>query len=178
MARLYYKDTDGVIKPVPLYDAGALSVNTLYSVDRSSVHPAGTAFDVPAYNIGSGELQVYFNGVLCIKDEQYTEDTSTTIKFTFDIPMDAEICAVSTTSSDGSVVITTQTSDSRDGVLVAGTPFAVPKHTVGSDLIKVFLDGLLCQQDVHFLEMSSSSISFTSDIPADMQITVTVMTIS
>ena len=178
MARLYFKDNDGVIKPVPLYDAGALSVNTLYSADRSSVHPAGTAFDVPAYTIGSGELQVYFNGVLCVKDEQYTEDTPTTIKFSFDIPMDAEICAVSTTSADGSVNITTQTSESRSGVLTAGTPYAVPAHAIGSDLIKVWLDGLLCLEGEHFNEVSSSAITFTSDIPADMQITVTVTTIS
>lgn len=176
--RLYFKDTDGVVKPVPLSDSGALSVNTLYSVDRSSVHPAGVAFDVPAYTMGSGELQVFFNGILCIAGEQYVEDTATTIKFNFDLPQDAEVCAISTSSADGSVVIQTVTSQSRDSVLTAGTPFAVPNHAVGSDLIKVYLDGLLCLETEHYQEVSSSAIVFTSDIPKDMQITVTVTTVS
>ena len=177
-AALYYKDTDGTYKPIPLVDAGSLNVNTLTSVDRASVHPAGTAFDVPQYQMGTGELQVFFNGILCVKGEQYTEDTDTTIKFTFDLPTDAEVCAVSTSSSDGSVAIQTVTSESRDSVLTAGTPFAVPQHVVASDLIKVYLNGLLCLQGEHFIEQSATAIAFTSDIPADMPITVTVTTVS
>ena len=177
-AALYYKDTDGTYKPIPLVDTGALNVNTLTSVDRASVHPAGTAFDVPQYQPGTGELQVFFNGILCVKGEQYTEDTETTIKFTFDLPKDAEVCAVSTSSSDGSVAIQTVTSQSRDSVLVAGAPFAVPQHVVASDLIKVYLNGLLCLEGEHFIEQSATAIAFTSDIPADMPITVTVTTVS
>lgn len=177
-AALYYKDTDGIYKPIPLVDTGALNVNTLTSVDRASVHPAGTAFDVPQYQPGTGELQVFFNGILCVKGEQYTEDTETSIKFTFDLPKDAEVCAVSTSSSDGSVAIQTVTSQSRDSVLVAGAPFAVPQHVVASDLIKVYLNGLLCLEGEHFIEQSATAITFTSDIPADMPITVTVTTVS
>lgn len=180
MTALYFKDTDGVVKPVPLVDAGALNVNALVSTERASVHPAGVAFDVPLYEVGSGQLQVFYNGLLCLKgaDEQYVEDTNTTIKFNFAVPTDAEICAVSTTSSDGSVSIQTVTSTRRDSVLTAGTPFPVASHAVGSDMIKVYLDGLLCLQGVQFEEVSATAIKFTSDIPADVEITVQTTTVS
>ena len=177
-AALYYNDTDGVYKALPLGGSGALNVNTLKSVDRASVISAGTPFDVPKYRVGSGELSVFFNGILCIKGEQYTEDTNNSIKFTFDLQKDAEICAVSTSSDDGSVSLQTVTSDSRDYVLTAGTPFSVPQHVVASDLIKVYLNGLFCLEGEHFIEQSATAITFTSDIPADMPITVTVTTVS
>lgn len=172
-AALYFKDSDGVIKPVPLVDGSSVNVEAFVSVDRASVHPAGTAFDVPRYAIGSGELSVFYNGLLCVAGRDYTEASETTVTFSFDLPVDAEITAVSTTSPDGSMSLTTQTSESRDGVLKAGTPYAVPAHAVGSDFLKVFLNGLMCQEGVHFTELSSSAISFTSDIPADAQISVT-----
>lgn len=177
-ASLYFKDTDGVIKPVPLVDSSSLNVNTLTSVSRPSVHPSGVPFDVPRYQVGSGNLQVYLNGVLCIKGDQYTETTETTITFLFDLQADAEVCAVSTESSDGAVSMQTITSVGRDSTLTAGAPFAVPQHVVASDQIKVYLNGILCMSEEHFREVSSTAITFTSDIPADMVITVTVLTIS
>lgn len=178
MTSLYFKDSDGVCKPVPLSDAGALTVNSFTSVDRASVHPAGAAFDVPSFTVGSDELQVFFNGLLLVKGQEYSEVSNTTISFTFDLPTDAEITAVSTTSANGAVAMTAQTSSSRDGVLLAGTPFAVPAHAVGSDLIRVYLDGLLCQEGVHFNEVSSTAISFTSDVAADVEITTIVTVVS
>lgn len=178
MTALYFKDVDGVLKPVPLSDAGALSVNALTSVDRASVHPAGSPFDVPAYTVGADDLQVFYNGLLLVAGSDYTEASGTTITFSFDLPTDAEVTAVSTTSANGAVSSSISTSENRAGVLTAGTPFTVQSHAVGSDLIKVYLNGLLCQEGVHFQEVSATAIIFTSDIAADVQITTVVTVVS
>lgn len=174
---LYYKDSTGV-HPVPLGDTPSVVVNAYVSADRANVHPSGTPFDVPAYTPGSGELQVFVDGLLCVKGQQYDEISKTTIAFTFDLSVDTEVTAVATTSGTGSVLTTTATSESRDAVISAGSPWPVTPHAVGSDLIEVYLYGLQLQKDVHFHELSGSAIAFTSDIPTTAPITTVVTTVS
>lgn len=174
---LYYKDSTG-IHPVQLGDSGSIAVNTFVSTDRTTVHPSGAAFDVPTYQVGSGQLQVFVDGLLCVAGQQYTETSSTTIAFTFELPADAEVIACSTTSTSGSLLMTTVTSESRESVLTADTPWAVTPHVVGSDLLEVYLYGLQLQRGVHYREISGSAISFTSDIPASAPITTVVTMVS
>lgn len=98
-AALYYKDADGTYKPIPLVDAGSLNVNTLTSVDRASVHPAGTPFAVPQHVVASDLIKVYLNGLLCLQGEHYVEQSATAITFTSDIPADMPITVTVTTVS-------------------------------------------------------------------------------
>ena len=65
--------------------------------------------------------------------------------------------------------------DTRTAALAAGTPYTVPSYTVGSGALLVFLDGILCNVGVEYNELSSTTISFTSDIPLDIEITVRVL---
>jgi len=55
---------------------------------------AGTSITIPngrSYSVGENNLMVYVNGVLQTKNEEYTEDSSTSISFTYDLPSGAII---------------------------------------------------------------------------------------
>ena len=176
---LYFKDTDGTFKKIETGGGGGssvtdISVTTLTSVDRADVIAAGTAFSVPTYALGSDELQIFINGLLCVKGREYTEDTTTTVKFTEAIATDIEISAVVTKSVEGGLLNESAVSENRSAVIASGTVYEVPEHTVGLGRLKVYLDGLLCQLGVHYHDLTETTISFTSDIPAEMQIAVIV----
>lgn len=66
----------------------------LVSTSRSSVVSAGASFTVPKYDMGSGRLSIFYNGVLCIEGSQYNEETDDTITFVDDLPTDVEIVSV------------------------------------------------------------------------------------
>ena len=182
MAVKAYALIDGQVVPIggsEVASGGIVSVNTRASESRDAVIAAGTAFDVPAYEIGTNQLQVWVNGLLCVKGNQYTEVSTSTIAFTFDLPADASVVATVTTSA-GSTSFTTQvqTSSSREATMPAGTVFTVPAYTVGSDMCRIYLDGLTAIQDVTWQEVSATSIKFLVDIPADMEITVVCSVVS
>lgn len=59
----------------------------------ASAVTAGTAITVPEHSVGQGLLMVYHNGVLCESGAQYTDETSTTIKFLYNIPAGDTITA-------------------------------------------------------------------------------------
>ena len=65
--------------------------------------------------------------------------------------------------------------DTRTEALAAGTPYGVPAYAVGTGALMVFLDGILCNAGVEYNELTSTTISFTSDIPLDIEITVRVL---
>lgn len=90
MTEIYFKDGDKLEKL-------RLGASKLVSPSRSSVLTAGTAFTVPEYEMGSGRLHVYLDGILCLEGtaNQYTEVTTTTIKFNDNIPSDMEIVVIS-----------------------------------------------------------------------------------
>ena len=75
----------------------------------------------------------------------------------------------------GSVSRKVFTSSNRSSVLAAGTAFEVPTYTKGDNSLSVFLNGLLCSKSVEYTEVSTTSISFTSNIPADYEITAVVI---
>ncbi len=62
---------------------------------------------------------------------------------------------------------TVQIDNSRSAVLTAGTAYAVPSHTTGR--LTVYLDGCLY---TGFTDASATTITFSDDIPAWMQIVV------
>lgn len=158
---------------------GAVTVSTLTSEIRESVITAGKAFDVPAYEVGADQLQVFVDGLLCVKGSQYTEVSSSSIAFTFDLPADAFVVATVTASKGASALTTqVQTSESRDSVLVAGSAYTVPAYSVGKGMCRVYLDGVMAVQGVTWQEVSPTSISFTVDIPTDVEITAVCSAIS
>ena len=65
--------------------------------------------------------------------------------------------------------------DTRTEALAAGAAYTVPSYAVGPGALMVFLDGILCNAGVEYVEESSTTISFTSDIPLDIEITVRVL---
>nr|DAQ77304.1 MAG TPA: hypothetical protein [Caudoviricetes sp.] len=67
------------------------------------------------------------------------------------------------------------TSNSREAVLTAGTAWTVPQHTVGGDELLVWIEGLLCTRGVEYTDASSTTITFTSDIPTDFSLVAEVV---
>lgn len=92
MAELYYLDNGNPIK-IPINAEGGNKVTKLISSSRESVITKGTSFTVPEYSIGSGNLQVFYDGLLCREgiDAQYLETSTTSITFNDDIATDVEI---------------------------------------------------------------------------------------
>lgn len=92
MAELYYLDNGNPVK-IPINAEGGNKVTKLISSSRESVITKGTSFTVPEYSIGSGNLQVFYDGLLCREgiDAQYLETSTTSIAFNDDIAPDVEI---------------------------------------------------------------------------------------
>lgn len=92
MTELYYLDNGNPIK-IPINAEGGNKVTKLISSSRESVITKGTSFTVPEYSIGSGNLQVFYDGLLCREgiDAQYLETSTTSITFNDDIATDVEI---------------------------------------------------------------------------------------
>lgn len=59
-------------------------------------------------------------------------------------------------------------------VLPSGTPYEVPGHSLGSDGLVVFFNGLLCSQgeDQQYVDLSRTSIKFNFDLPIGSEIDV------
>lgn len=166
----YFKDGANVV-PFPGSGGGSVSVKTLTSSGMASVLPAGTAFDVPVYAVGSSELQVWIDGLLCVRGEQYNEVSPTAVSFTFDLPADASVTATVTTASGATAFTTsTHTSASRETNIASGELYAVPEYSLGSSMCEIYLDGLQAQIGSAWEEASSTSIRFLTAIPADMEI--------
>ena len=75
----------------------------------------------------------------------------------------------------GSVSRKVFTSSNRSAVLTAGTAFGVPTYTKGNNSLAVYIGGLLCTKGVEYTEVTATSISFTSDVPTDFEITAVVI---
>lgn len=92
MTELYYLDNGTPVK-IPIGSGGGNGVTKLISPSRESVITKGTSFNVPEYTVGSGNLQVFYDGLLCREgaDAQYIETSSTSITFNDDIATDVEI---------------------------------------------------------------------------------------
>lgn len=166
-----YINDGGTAVPFPGSEGGSVAVNTLTSSGRSSVIAAGTAFDVPTYTVGASELQVWIDGLLCVKGEQYEEASATTITFTFDLPADATVTATATTAVGATAFTTSvQASASRSGPIASGELYAVPEYTVGSSMCEIYLDGIRAMVGTTWEEASSTTIRFLTAIPADMEI--------
>lgn len=93
MTELYYLDNGTPVK-IPIGSGvGGNIVTKLVSTSRESVITKGTSFTVPEHTVGSGNLQVFYDGLLCREgaDAQYIETSSTSITFNDDIATDVEI---------------------------------------------------------------------------------------
>ena len=182
MAVSIYWNDGGVPVPFPIPDAegetnkGTIKTTSLTSVDRGSVLVAGTDFTVPEYSSELNNLQVYVDGLLCVPGEsgQYIEVSSTVIRFNFDIQPSSEITALATIGSsyEGKLVQRSLISENRTTDLEVGATFNVPEHQVGYGRLKVYLDGLMLQEQIDYTEVNSSSIAFNFVLPASSQVIV------
>lgn len=94
MDSLYVKTSTG-LQPIQLAASGGGSyVTTRESKILAAKLAQGTAYEVPEHAVGGTDLVICFNGVLCKLDEQYSDVSSTTIKFLFDLPAGSEIDAI------------------------------------------------------------------------------------
>ena len=64
-----------------------------------------------------------------------------------------------------------QTDESRSAVIAAGRAYSVPQYVLGTGKLTVYLGGVKCEE---FQESTTTTIIFTSAIPADMPIVVVV----
>ena len=66
------------------------------------------------------------------------------------------------------------TSVSRSAVISSGTAWTVPSYTMGDNSLSVFVNGLLCIKGQQYAEASSTTITFTFDVPTDFELTAVV----
>lgn len=173
MADSLWVKTDGKLHRVEVGgEGGSVSRKVFTSSNRSAVLTAGTAFEVPVYTKGDNSLSLEWNGLHLVKDVDYTETTTTTVAFAFDLEKDDLVRAV-VIGGSGVGSMTVAVDESRDAVLTAGIAYAVVSHPLAENRVSVFLNGV-AYTDFH--EVTQTTITFDDDIPAAMQIVVRVET--
>ena len=170
MDALYVKTASGLQRVEIGGEGGSVSRKVFTSSNRSAVLTAGTAFEVPAYTKGDNSLSLEWNGLHLAKDVDYTETTTATVTFAFDLAKDDVIRAV-VIGGSGVGSMTVAVDESRDAVLTAGTAYAVASHALAENRVSVFLNGVAY---TGFHEVSQTKITFDDDIPATTQIVVRV----
>lgn len=151
-------------------DTNASPLKRFVSATRIAVVSAGTVFLVPEYAVGGKSLTITLNGVMLAVGVDYTEESATSVKFSFDLKADDVVVATSYgTSVSGSRAM--QVSASRDSVIAIGELYEVPKYALGENRVRVYLNGL---EYVDFSEVDTTHISFDIAIPTDMQIIVEI----
>lgn len=151
---------------VPSPGGAASTVQVVVSTSRSA---SITSFDTPPYVVGSHELQVFLNGLLCIEGTDYTETSSGKITFSSSIGKNEHIAAIVTNGQDPVQVAVSQ---SRPTAIASGGAYDVPEHTVGGNKLQVFIDGLLITPTIDYQEISQTQIVFNDSVPADRQIVI------
>lgn len=162
---LFYNNA-GTPTKIELADAESGSgISRIESLTRDSVLTAGSAFAVPQYTLGSDNIMVFRDGLLCIEGEsgQYQEATETTITFNEDLAIDTQIVVIGPTSAKF-------VSASRSSVVSAGSSFAVPKYEMGSGRLSIFYNGVLCIEGSQYNEETVDTITFADDLPTDVEI--------
>ena len=170
MDALYVKTASGLQRVGVGGEGGSVSRKVFTSSNRSAVLAAGTAFEVPEYTKGDNSLSLEWNGLHLAKDVDYTEATTTTVAFAFDLATNDVVRAV-VIGGSGVGSMTVAVDESRDAVLVAGTAYTVTAHPLAENRVSVFLNGV-AYTDFH--EVTRTTITFDDDIPAAMQIVVRV----
>ena len=147
---------------VPSPGGAASTVQVVVSTSRSA---SITSFDTPPYVVGSHELQVFLNGLLCVEGTDYTETASGKITFSSSIGKNAIV-------TNGQDPVQVAVSQSRPTAIASGGAYDVPEHTVGGNKLQVFVDGLLITPTIDYQEISQTQIVFNDSVPADRQIVI------
>lgn len=169
---LYVKTASGFL-PIAIEGTGGGGSSTiarLVSRNREVVITAGTAFAVPTYTLGGNLLTVTYNGLMLALGKDYTEETTTSIKFAFDIAVDDVIVATAYGAS-ATDTRAMQVSVSRTETIATGASYQVPTYSLGRHSVQVYLDGL---QYTDFAEVDATHIAFDIDISPTMEIIVIV----
>jgi hypothetical protein len=171
-----YTRVDGTLYEVG-GSGGTVAILTLSSTARDSILTAGTEFEVPSHTVGNNSLQVYLDGLLCTNGNEYEEASSTAVTFTSDIAADVEILAVVTDPAGSTITTRTQT-DASHAAYAEGDSYGVPSYSLGAGALKVYLDGLIAVEGVTYKEVTSTTISWLTAIPATTEIYVVASTIN
>lgn len=151
---------------VPFPGVGSTTVQAIVSTSRAA---SITTFDTPPYTVGSHDLQVFLNGLLCVEGTDYTETASGKVTFSTAIGKNEHIAAIVTNGKDPVAVAISQ---SRPSAIASGAAYDVPDHTVGGNKLQVFIDGLLVTPTIDYQEISQTQIVFNDSVPADRQIVI------
>lgn len=168
-----YVKTAGGIFPIAIEGTGGSGGSTiarLVSRNREAVIPAGTAFAVPTYTLGGNSLTVNYNGLMLALGKDYIEESTTSVKFAFDIAVDDVIVATAYGAS-ATDTRSMQVSASRTETIATGTSYQVPTYSLGRHSVQVYLDGL---QYTDFTEVDTTHIAFDIDISPTTEIVVVV----
>ena len=91
-------DMDVIIRQVTILDTTGATIEEIRSLggERANAIASGTEFTVPPYLVGSGRLEIFVDGVACMKGEQYEESGpigsgSETIVWLMNIATDRDI---------------------------------------------------------------------------------------
>lgn len=159
---------NGTAVPFPC-GSTSTSTSTVQVVVSTSRSEPVTSFDTPPYTVGSHDLQVFLNGLLCVEGTDYAEISSGKITFSTAIAPDIHIAAIVTNGQDPVQVAVSQ---SRPSAIASGGTYDVPEHTVGGNKLQVFVDGLLITPTIDYQEISQTQIVFNDSVPADRQIVI------
>lgn len=126
---------NGTAVPFPGVPSPGGAASTVQAVVSTSRSASITSFDTPPYTVGSHELQVFLNGLLCVEGTDYTETSSGKITFSSSIGKNEHIAAIVTNGQDPVQVAVSQ---SRPTAIASGGAYDVPEHTVGGNKLQVF----------------------------------------
>ena len=131
---------------------------------KMPITPGGIELVPPVDGMHGGFIDFHWNG----STEDYTSRIGEVVKsgrLDVDVPGGLYVQGRQVATVDQIPTRKVVISASREAVLTAGTVWTVPQHTVGGDELLVWIEGLLCTRGVEYTDVSSTTITFTSDIP-------------
>lgn len=170
-----------------VYTAGAAASVPWSGVTGKPSTFAPSAHDHSADNITSGTLATVRGGTGRTDGKAAALATARTISLTGDVTGSASFDGsknVSITAKRKNATTQHSASGTRSSVIAANADYTVPSYIVGSGHLKVYLDGVMCAggdnadtctyKEVGTSGSASTLIRFYQDIPATMDVLVTV----
>lgn len=158
----------------PVAGSSQYSVSRIHAVVNEASE--GGTINTPAkFTVGSHQVKVFLNGLLIPEGIGFTENSDgTSVEILYSLTVGDEIDIEVSTATSLTVVV--QRDSSRDAVMAAGTSYTVPEHKVGINHLTVYLDGMCALEGITYTDASTTTITFTNDIPIDMEIIVYAIT--
>ncbi|MBQ3170953.1 MAG: hypothetical protein IJB53_03425 [Mailhella sp.] len=153
--------------------------------ERASAISVGAEWPVPAYTVGASQLEIFMDGLACMKGGQYEEageegEQSTTIIWNIDIDTDRDILIRQTvlrTNTLEAVGELRSFGGERAEAISAGRDWSVPPYEVDSGRLEVYVDGIACMKGQQYREKGTSGtqsaeIIWNMDVGTDCDILI------